>query len=385
MLLQAELVALNVIHDVVAFAALFDETDFLGPETAPSGNSALPVMLRRVYTSDVVSNLRSLIVPGLLVMSLSACSDSSTGAKPSTSMSASTTAPSTASSTPVSTDVATTTSTTIPSDRLAAWPEPTDSLPLDEIPFLLPGAQVASAGDPVRSAFDGGSAAPATFTQVFADSERDMVLTLQTQPGGVESTPNDLRQPVTIAGWDDAFLTVGGLRLVASEPGGFVRLAGTGIDSDQAVSILTSMRRRARGTAGWDLSEAWNDLVEINGAWEDSAGQRSITWFDGDRVVAQMLSSPASTHLIAQALGASFQRVDVNGTHGWLNSTDSRRSIVWANPDGTVVVLGTVDSSIDPLVLARSVQVLDRAAYEAATTTQVPAGVGDGCDGSLFC
>lgn len=337
-----------------------------------------------VYTWVVVSNLRSLIVPGLLVMSLSACSDSSAGARPSTSTSASTTVPSTASSTPVSTDVATTTSTTIPSDRLAAWPEPTDSLPLDVIPLLLPGAQVASAGDPVRSAFDGGSAAPATFTQVFADSERDMVLTLQTQPGGVESTPNDLRQPVAIAGWDDAFLTVGGLRLVASEPGGFVRLSGTGIDSDQAVSILASMRRRAGG-AGWDLSDAWDGLVEINGAWEDSAGQRSITWFDGGRVVAQMLSSPASMHLIARALGASFQRVDVNGTDGWLNSTDGRRSIVWATADGTVVVLGTVDSSIDPLVLARTVQVLDRAAYEAATTTNVPAGVGDGCDGSLFC
>lgn len=33
LLLQAELVALNVTHDVVAFAALLDQTDFLGPET----------------------------------------------------------------------------------------------------------------------------------------------------------------------------------------------------------------------------------------------------------------------------------------------------------------------------------------------------------------
>jgi hypothetical protein len=58
---------------------------------------------------------------------------------------------------------------------------------------------------------------------------------------------------------------------------------------------------------------------------------------------------------------------------------------VWS-PDGTnIVVLGVADPSIDPLALASSVTALNADDFEARTTTQFPAGIGDGCDGSLFC
>ena len=173
--------------------------------------------------------------------------------------------------------------------------------------------------------------------------------------------------------------------MVASDPSGYVRLMGTGIDNDQAAEIIASMQRRPGGIPGWDLGPGNPGLVEINGSWNDSAGQRFITWFDGDRVVAQMLTSPAHTDLINQALAPAFDRVDVNGVDGWLNPNDTRRSIVWS-PDGTnIVVLGVADASIDPLDLASSVTALNAEEFEARTTTQFPAGIGDGCDGSLFC
>lgn len=272
-----------------------------------------------------------------------------------------------------------------PPDRLEGWPSaPAAPTPVEDIPAFLPAAPIAPAGTPVRAQADGGSTAPPTFTQVFADANQDILLTIQTQPNGIESTPEELRQPITIDGWDDAFTSTGGLRLVASDPGGFVRLTGTGLDMEQAAAIVTSMQRRPDGVPGWDLAPGIN-LVEINGAWNDSAGQRFVTWFEGDRVVAQMLASPAHTDLIDQALTPAFERVDVNGMDGWLSTSGSRRSIVWS-PDGSiVVVLGVADDRIDPLAIAESVMEFDPVVYESMTTTEVPAGVGDGCDGNLFC
>jgi hypothetical protein len=272
-----------------------------------------------------------------------------------------------------------------PDDRLASWPDaPAEPTPADDIALLLPTAPIAPAGTPVRAQVDGGSAARATFTQVYVDADRNIVLTLQTQPNSIESTPPEMRVPLTIDGWDDAFATDGDLRVVASDPGGFVRLSGTGMGDEEAVSIITSMQRRPDGVAGWDLSPDAG-LVEINGAWNDSAGQRVVTWFDGDRVVAQMLTSPGQTDLIAPALGRSFERVDVNGTAAWLNTDDARRAIVWS-PDGTTIaVLGVADDRIDPLTVAASVTDVDVADYESRTTTETSVGVGDGCAASLFC
>ncbi len=293
------------------------------------------------------------------------------------------------STTPTTTDSPTTTAAPPPmnpEDRLEAWPAaPAAPDPVDDIPRLLPTAPITMAGTPLRAQADGGSAAAPTFTQVFADAERDVLITLQTQPNSIESTPAEFRQPLTIAGWDDAFATDSSLRVVASDPSGFVRLMGTGIDNEQAAEIIASMQRRPDGIPGWDLAPSNTGLVEINGAWNDSAGQRFVTWFDGDRVVAQMLTSPAHSDLINQALTPAFDSVDVNGVDGWLNPNDTRRSIVWS-PDGTnIVVLGVADARIDPLVLALSVTELNAAEFESRTTTEIPAGIGDGCDGSLFC
>ncbi len=323
----------------------------------------------------------------------------STVTAPATSEPAPTTAEQTTTAAPATTTIVeepTTTAspatTTVPTagpafeDRLAAWPSPPVApSSVDDIPRFLPTASIAPAGVPVRAGAVGGSAAQATFTQVFADADRDILLTLQSQPTGIDATPSEMRRPVTIDGWDDAYDSDGGLRLVAVDPSGLVRLAGTGIDTDQAVSIITTMQRRSAGIPGWELSTEFDGLVEINGAWNDSAGQRFVTWFDGDRVVAQMLTSPAHTDLIGQALGPAFEQVDVNGAVGWLNANDGRRFIVWS-PDGTtVVVLGVADERVDPLAVARTMTELSVADYESATTIEIPAGVGDGCDGSLFC
>lgn len=273
-----------------------------------------------------------------------------------------------------------------PQDRLEAWPAaPAEPAPVDDIPRFLPTAPITAAGTPVRAQADGGSAAAPTFTQIFADADRDIVLTLQTQPNNIDSTPAEFRQPLIISGWDDAFATVDSLRVVVSDPSGFVRLTGTGIDNEQAAEILASMQRRPDGLPGWDLSAGNAGLVEINGAWNDSAGHRFVTWFDGDRVIAQMWTSPAHTDLINQALAPSFDSVEVNGVDGWLDPNDSRRSIVWS-PDGTnIVVFGVADARINPLDIAASVTELNATDFESRTTTEIPAGVGDGCDGGLFC
>ncbi len=271
-------------------------------------------------------------------------------------------------------------------DLLASWPvAPGEPFLAEDIPRLFPTVSISPAGTPVRGEWDIGAAVPTVFTQVFADADRDILVTLYTHPTGTDTTPVEMRQPLTIDGWDDAFSTEGVLRLVVSDPSGYVGLYGTGIDEEQAGAILASMQRRPDGIPGWDLAPQFDGLEEINGAWNDSAGGHYVTWFDGDRVVAQMLTSPIHTDLIHQALGAEFDRVDVNGADGWLNPNDNRRSIVWS-PDGTtIVVLGVVDDRIDPVAVARSVTQLDAADYEARTTTELPAGVGDGCDGDLFC
>jgi hypothetical protein len=275
--------------------------------------------------------------------------------------------------------------TTPITDRLESWPSaPTETPSVDDIPRLLATAPMASFGVPVRTEDEGSSSA--TFTQVFADADRDILLSLHTSPARVDLTPADQRQPVPIEGWDDAYFTEGsGLRLVASDPSGFVILTGIGITPDEAVSTVAAMQRRTSGTPGWDLPTQAASLVEITGAWNGATAQRTLTWFDGDRVVAQMLTSPGHTDLISQALGAEFERVDVNGAIGWLNASDDRRAIVWSPEGTTFVVLGVVDPRIDPLTVARSVIEFSSSDYESATTTALPLGVGDGCDAGMFC
>ena len=51
LLLQAELVALDVIHDVVAFAALLDETDVLGSETEARSTAGVKDSAPAVWSS----------------------------------------------------------------------------------------------------------------------------------------------------------------------------------------------------------------------------------------------------------------------------------------------------------------------------------------------
>jgi hypothetical protein len=177
-----------------------------------------------------------------------------------------------ASSTPTTTTVPTTTTTapaatSNPEDRLASWPAaPVGPFPANDIPRLLPTVSITPAGTPVRAQVDGGSASLGTFTQVFANAERDILLTLQTHPNGIDLTPTEMRLPVTIDGWDDAFGTIRALRLVASDPSGYVRLSGTGIDQDEAVAIIATMQRRPDDIPGWDLAPQFEDLAEINGA-----------------------------------------------------------------------------------------------------------------------
>ena len=269
---------------------------------------------------------------------------------------------------------------------LGAWPPPPEvAVPVADIARYAPSAPIPSAGSPVRGEAAGGSAARPTFTQVFVDADQNVLVTLQTQPGGIDNTPEQMRTPLAIDGWDDAFLTEGALRIVAADPGGFVRLSGIGLDADRAATVIETMERRPDGSAGWDLTDNDLGLIEVNGAWNDSAGQRSLTWFDGDRIVAQLLISPAATDLIDQALTPTFVLVDVNGRDAWLNSDEQRRSIVWKLDDDSVAVLAVTGASIDPLVIARSVVETTRDDYEAQTTAQFPAGVGDGCDTNLFC
>lgn len=304
---------------------------------------------------------------------------------PSTSLDPNTSTTTTPTATP--TTAATTAPTTPGSDdMLGAWPPPPEMVvPVADIARYAPSAPIPAAGSPVRGEAAGGRGSAPTFTQVFADADRNVLVTLQTQPGGIDITPEQMRTPLAIDGWDDAFLTEGALRIVAADPGGFVQLSGIGLDADRAAAVIETMERRPDGSAGWDLTGNDLGLIEVNGAWNDSAGQRSLTWFDGDRVVAQLLISPAATDLIDQALTPTFVLVDVNGRDAWLNSDEQRRSIVWKLDDDSVAVLAVTDASIDPLVIARSVVETTPDDYEAQTTTQFPAGVGDGCDANLFC
>ncbi len=277
----------------------------------------------------------------------------------------------------------------VSSDPLADWPAPpTDALSADRVATLLPTLDLPGDGLPLRGSFDGDSGA-SPFTQIFVDAPYDVVVTLQTVPGGVDSTPVDLRQPLTIDGWDDAFLTdnltnFGEVRLVASDAGGFVSLVATGMTPEAAIEIVSGMQRRAWGP-GWVMPDGFKSLVEVNGAWDSPTPTRTVTWFDGTSVVAQMISSPASTYLIAQALGAQFEQIDLDGVPAWSTTSNDRRAVVWS-PDGeTIVVLGVVDDRVDPVEVARSVVPVDLATYELLTTTDVPPGLGDGCSGSLFC
>lgn len=353
-----------------------------GPPTTPGGRSRTRVLAAAASVVVVGAGITAIAVFG---------SDNDPAPTSPTEV----TTPESSTTTPSSTSTTSTTAPPAPPvDRLAGWPaRPSERLPVDAVPLLAPTVSIPHAQLPVRGAIEpvGNSLIAPTFTQVFANEERDALIRLQTQPNGVETTPPSMRRATTIDGWDSAFqardCTTCPVHLVANDSGGWVRLIGTGLDEAEAETIVQHMRGREPGVPGWDLPPG-SDLVEISAGWNDNDPERHLIWYvpwaTSWRPVAEMYSSAGLADLVGTSLGTEFERVDINGVEGWYRLMFTSGTVVWS-PDGvTTVVLRVSDAGIDALTLARSFIEVDEATYNSMTTTERPEGLGDGCQ-SLFC
>jgi hypothetical protein len=304
--------------------------------------------------------------------------------------------------------------TAVPIDRLAGWPAPSrEVVPVDQVPLLLPTAEIPADGLPVRWSHtpdpdDAGTIDDVDtgdyYAQVFADAEHDVVFTISTQIGGPDDlTPADDRRPVTIEGWDGAYATVvrpvdpdgrpgpvirtgQRVRVVATDPSGRVMLVGTGLDDDDAIAILAGMQRVTDGP-GWDVTPVMAGAVEINAGWATSStlvGIRELNWYDDDSNIVRMITSPQLPSYIVMALGTTFDEVDINGTTGWASNGDSLSAVVWSPDETNIAVLAVDVTGLDAVEIARSVAPVDQDTYDNSTTADPPAWLDDGCN-EIFC
>jgi hypothetical protein len=289
-------------------------------------------------------------------------------------------------------------------DMLAGWPEPpaTDPGRLTDVPYLVPSADLVglpTALQPspatIRTEFAEPSGVWNTeYVQVWFDADDPSItVDVRTVPGRPDATAPEFREPADVAGWQEAFFvdsSGGHVILSVADHSGHVRVHSQGLGRDATLAIAKSLRRRGGGVAGWDSTSTLASMVILAESWNSPPAQRTLRWYTGDSLVAELhVGSPATLQVqTAQASGDTRQMVELNGTLGVLTEVPGRAVVAWAVAPGVTAVFGLTDLSVEgslreaTLAAVRAMKSVDRATWEGYARPDP--STSDGCN-SLFC
>lgn len=272
-------------------------------------------------------------------------------------------------------------------DLLAAWPEPSFEAwgDLESVPLLFPSATVprADAADRVESDNDPPEIVDYTQTWVAADGESS--LTITTNLDQVAFPPTENRDDIVVAPWDAAFATPtgpGSTSLTLADPSGYVSIHALGLERSVVEDVAASLAPRA-GSPGWDVTGLPDELIAVEDGWYGGEASRSVHWYRGDRLLAELEIFRGNIELFTSAWfpESSVAVTEVGGATAVATQDDTRAAVVWSPEPGVQVRFGIVGTVDEALQITRSMSVVDLATWEASS---VVADRGDGCT-SLFC
>jgi hypothetical protein len=275
---------------------------------------------------------------------------------------------------------------------LGNWPAPSLAVEsLGDLPALLPASPIAGADDAVRFEQD-LDGAPIDYVQVFVADDGSRLLQITTNIFQVDSTPRERRDHVEIEPWDAAFFTrsaPGFANLTLGGPGGYIQLNGRNMSRDEALAAARSMQRRAGARAGWDVEELPATMSLLHEGWLGDYTVREIDWtYDGELLAELSIWSGNPTAMQSVAsLSGPFTTVDIDGHRAVASERsvpvgDPISLLAWSPSTDVVIYLGMRAPLVDVVEVARTLQPVDLATWNAAARPAPPSF--DGCQ-SFLC
>lgn len=263
--------------------------------------------------------------------------------------------------------------------------------PLDpvEVPAYLPTTPVAERSQVELTSNALPIDAVTQLVQTWA-TEDGRVIEVSTRLGGAGApvfTAIDV-VPTSVWPWDDAVVVTtmaeGYAQVHLSDPSGTVTLWGSGVTSDELVAVAS---RLALAPAGWQLSDdPASGFVQTHSGWRRAEFAARVVQWDAGTVRGELIVSlgvPDSIRTGFFGYGTPSTLDDVDGAPAMVSEPGSGTTVTWSPAPDVVVVLGYSGSVDETLALARSLQVVDEATWQAAGVVDTTPA--DGCDSSFFC
>jgi hypothetical protein len=274
-------------------------------------------------------------------------------------------------------------------DALAGLVPPAPPATVD-VPAMLPPTPFAGPSDAVRRDYQMPLDEVTTLTQTWVSPEGAMLQIVSQRNGS--SSPSGFQTadvPVDVWPWDEAgavsSMVDGYGMVILHDPSGSTSLWGAGITNDELVAIARTMSIDPSADA-WRLgADSPGDLVLLHEGWNTTAfASRTLQWEVGDQrgELVITLGSPDSIRLPYQFESPAFLD-SVGDATALVGDISSGAAISWSPAPDVVVVLG-ISGTVDEVVaMARSLEFVDVATWEAASTPNT--STDDGCGSYFFC
>lgn len=263
--------------------------------------------------------------------------------------------------------------------------------PLDpvEVPAYLPTAAVAERSQVALSEYATSTDAVTQLVQTWA-TEDGRRIDVTTRLGGVGAPVYTASEvvPTSVWPWDDAVVVTtmaeGYAQVHLSDPSGTVTLSGSGVTSDELISLAARM---TLAPTGWRLPvDATGGLVETHSGWRRTEFATRVMRWDtgtvrGELIVAFGMPDTIRTGFFGYGTPSTLD--DVRGAPAMVSEPGSGTTIAWSPAPDVVVVLGFTGTVEETLTLARSLEPVDVATWDAAGVLDTAPA--DGCDSYFFC
>ncbi len=283
---------------------------------------------------------------------------------------------------------------------LADWPASATDLAggtrLADMPYLLPAVDPPAADVAYRSEFESELLDNLAYRQSWVAADGSGYLVIATDPDRPDLTPPESRTPVDVPGWDDAYQTRtadGFVSIVLVDGSGHVGVRVAGFEVADVLRVARTLERVGDGEPGWTFDMTgplFDQLTPFGASGTARTAFRSLLWKDtGGEIVAQIDISSNTDETLAGTFPFSPTEGEVT-----IGDVMDREAIVvrpvgtdkvviaWPVSPEVAVRLGYIGTVDDALAFARSIAVVDEAAWTQATA--VDSTPRDGCD-SLFC
>jgi META domain-containing protein len=269
-------------------------------------------------------------------------------------------------------------------DLLAGWPSPPELIPdIASVPLLLPTIPVPGATDAERTEHADDPATIHDYTQTWVGGASNTSVLVITTNLSQHHDPVAVDRLVEVGSWDTAFFyrtTPDVSTMGLDDPSGLVVVWGSNMSPDDIMDVAESLTARPDETPGWDVGALDASFTPLHEGWGFGAASRAVRWNAGSTVAELDIfwGVPSAFDL----LDAEISATEVRGVPALAYFDGTRAAVTWSPAPDVVVRFGLYGSLDDAIAIARSIEVVDEATWEAASV--VGTAFSDGCN-SMFC